>query len=322
MRVPAAFIELIPSYKTALNGALKQIMKSRLLMLVGLVSVLPLFVGCSHVAPRMVNLTPELLPANPSGIYTLSVLLDGVDDSQTSESANLVIGGEVFPMMPLESKTGVFNFDYAMPAGMNRAKYYFELLDPDGEVVSKSTVYDLRLTNRYVVEMESNRAQTGRPIAVLGRGFRSTDIIHFGDQPLQTRFISENQLEFDVPSLEGGVDYNVALSTDAGTISVGTFRIDYSELRSVPSRIILLEGQMTTMVFTIDQDAPDGGVPLQMYASETSLLEFEPVTIEEGNRSVNVQFMGGAPGEGTLVVSAAAHNRLEIPVRVESRMVE
>ena len=205
---------------------------------------------------------------------------------------------------------------------MNRARYYFETFNKAGEISSKSEVFDLRLTNRYVVELESSRAKPGSSISVLGKGFRDSDSIQFGGSNLETRFISENQLEFNVPAMEGGLDYQIALKTASGIIPISRFRIDYSELRSVPSRLVLLEGQTFTLVFTIDQIAPPEGVPLSMTLSDPTLLEFEPTSIDPEERSVNVQVTGGAPGEGTLIVKAAAHNQLEIPVRVDSRMVE
>jgi hypothetical protein len=276
--------------------------------------------SCSHVSPRIVNLTPTRIPTNSSGIYTLSMLAADVEDPV--KSANLVIGGKTYPMSASGEKQGVFTFDYALTGGINRAKYYFEIFDTEGKMLSKSDIYDLSLTNRYVVELDSLRGQPGSSISVLGRGFRAEDRILFGTVRVTPRYISEKLLEFDVPSLEGGSDYQVALSTDAGDIVIGTFRVDFSELRSVPSRLVLLEGQSGTIVFNIDREAPAGGMSIDVQVTPFGLLEYEPVQISEGTRSVNLQVFGGAPGKGTLLVSIPAHNRLEIPVKVESRNAE
>lgn len=296
-------------------------MKSRLLKIIWIIGLTMLIGGCAHYTPRVVNLTPELMPTNPSGIYTLTLLLDS-DNKASEPKANVVIGGSIYSMVPKSGKRNILTFDYSIPTSINRAKYYFEILDKKERIVSKSEVFDLRLTNRYVVELESVRAQPGEPISVLGKGFRAEDKIRFNDRSIETRFISENQLEFDVPAMKGGVDYRIALETVDGSIMIGLFRIDYSELRSMPSRLVLLEGQTGTIVFTIDKEAPSGGVPLLLQLNQPNLLEFDEASISEGTRSVNIQVMGGAPGKGTLHVQAAAHNEIVIPVEIQNRVVE
>jgi len=262
------------------------------------------------------------MPTNPSGIYTLTLMVDESGKPGDVTVANVVIGGSIYKMTRMTGKSHVFTFDYSIPSDMNRARYYFETMNDKGEVIGKSDIYDLRLTNRYVVELESSRAKPGASISVLGKGFRDSDRIQFGGGSLETRYISENQLEFDVPAKPGGVDYQVALETSGGIIPIGRFRIDYSELRSVPSRLVLLEGQKFTIVFTIDQDAPPEGIELDLMVSDPELLECESALIEAGQRSTNIQVMGGSVGEGTLTVKAAAHNQLEIPVRVDSRTMD
>ena len=297
-------------------------MNFRCLNLVGLIILAAVFSGCSTIAPRVVNLTPQLMPTNPSGIYTITLLLEEEAKGNEAVAANVVIGGNIFPMVKSSSKKHVFTFDYSIPSNINHARYYFETLDKDGDVTAKSEIFDIRLTNRYVVELESSRAKPGSSISVLGKGFRDTDMIQFGGTALETRFISENQLVFDVPAKDGGKDYQVGLETAGGMIPIGRFRIDYSELRSVPLRLVLLEGQTFTMVLSIDQDAPPEGVDIAMTLDRPELLEFEPVRIEAGERSTNVQVTGGAPGEGLLTVRVPAHNQLAIPVRVDSRVAE
>jgi len=278
-----------------------------------------MFASCTSIAPRVVNLTPQLMPTNPSGIYTISLKVDGSSDAKDISAANVVIGGSIFPMVKSQTMSNLFTFDYSIPSSINRARYYFEILNSKGEIRSKSEIYDLNLTNRYVVELESSRAKPGAAISVLGKGFRDTDHIQFGGSTLETRYISDNQLVFNVPAKDGGKDYQVALETSGGAIPIGKFRVDYSELRSMPSRVILLEGQSMTIVFTIDEDAPPDGVDLEFSPSSPDLLEVGSAQIEAGQRSTNVQVTGGMPGEGTLVVTAAAHNQLVLQVRVDSR---
>ena len=296
-------------------------MKSRLLRIAGIVVLTLMMSACAHYAPRMVNLTSDLMKTNPSGIYTITLLLDA--DQQIEEpSVNVVIGGAVYPMSPVPGKSNVLVFDYSIPQGTNHAKYYFEYLDKDGNVISKSELQELRLTNLYVSEMESSRAQPGESISIFGKGFRAEDKIIFDGKPIETRFISDAQLQFDVPAMKGGETYDVALETSGGTVGIGPFRIDYSELRSMPARLVMLEGQMATIVFTIDKDAPAGGVPLSMNLSNSNLLEMDPVVIAEGTRSVNTQVIGGAPGKGELQVKAPAHNDIVIPVEIKNRVVD
>lgn len=297
-------------------------MNFRCLNLIGLAILVATVTSCTSIAPRVVNLTPQLMPTNPSGIYTITLLLEEESSGSEASVANVVIGGNIFQMVKAAGKKNVFTFDYSIPSNINHARYYFETLDAKGEITAKSEIYDLRLTNRYVVELESFRAKPGSAISVLGKGFRDSDSILFGGSTLETRFISENQLEFDVPAKDGGEEYQVSLQTSGGVIPISRFRIDYSELRSVPSRLVLLEGQTFTMVLTIDQDAPPEGVEVAMTLDRPELLEFESVKIEGGNRSTNVQVTGGAPGEGTLTIRVPAHNQLLIPIRIDSRLVE
>lgn len=296
-------------------------MKSRLLRIIGTVGLTLLMSSCAHQAPRLVNMTSDLTRTNPSNIYTITLFLDS-EQQITSPRANIVIGGAIYPMYPVPEKNNFLAFDYSIPQGNNHAKYYFEYLDKDGNVIAKSDVQELRLTNLYVSGMESTRAQPGEAISVFGKGFRAEDKVRFNDQPIETRFISDKQLEFDVPALKGGETYGVTLETSGGVVAIGPFRIDYSELRSMPSRLVLLEGQTATIVFTIDKQAPAGGVPLTMSTSVPDILLYDPVTIEAGDRSVNIQVMGGAPGKGELLVKAPAHNRIAIPVEVQNRVAE
>lgn len=276
--------------------------------------------GCSRTASQLVNLTPQVMPTNPSGIYTLKLLTEQTDESEGK--TNIVIGGNVYPMVSDPSRPELKTFDYSIPREMNRAKYYFEMLDGKGRTTATTEVFDLRLTNRYVIEMSSNRAQPGTKVSVLGRGFRSEDTILFGGGELETRFISDSQVEFDVPAMKGGSSYIVKLQTSEGQLHIGDFRVDFSELRSVPSRLVLLEEQTVTVVFSIDRDAPSSGVPLTMDVSNFGLIEFEAVSIEEGTRSISVQITGETAGVGELMVSAPAHNSLTIPVQVDARSTQ
>ena len=277
--------------------------------------------ACAHQAPRLVNVTSDLMRTNPSNIYTITLFLDSAQQIK-SPRANIVIGGAIYPMYPVPGKNNFLAFDYSVPKGNNHAKYYFEYLDQNDNVIAKSEVHELKLTNLYVSGMESIRAQPGEAISVFGKGFRAEDKILFDDQSIETRFLSNEQLEFDVPAFEGGKTYEVGLETAGGVVAVGPFRIDYSELRSMPSRLVLLEGQTATIVFTIDKEAPAGGVPLTLRTNVPDILLYDPVTIEAGNRSVNIQVMGGTPGKGELLVKAPAHNRIVIPVEVQNRVTE
>jgi hypothetical protein len=284
--------------------------------------ILGMATGCATVPPKAVNLTPEVVAANPSNIYTLSVFIDRTTMPKKGFQVQAVVGGNTYPMVQKSGSNGVFSFDYSMPLGSNRARFYYEVTDESGKVLMTSEIQDMRLTNRYVVELESNRAQPGSPISVLGRGFRNEDQIRFGTRNLPTRFISENQLSFDVPVLPGGRDYQVSLVTSSGVIPISMFRIDFSELRAMPARIVLFEGQTITLVLSIDRDAPPGDVALDLVVSDPDLIAFETAAIEEGTRSLAIQIEAGKPGEGTLTIGAVAHNTLTLPVEVRNRIAD
>ena len=160
-------------------------------------------VGCSV---KIDNMTPSQMPANPSGIYTLSarpnIANEVVDDS--SLAMQIVIDGQKHPMRPSEVGADYFDYDYAIPQGRKEAAFYYEMQyrmrnfgnnqSPLQKV--KSPLYKFELVDRYSITLDAERAPIGTRLALLGRGFRQGDTVYVGDQATDTRFVSTNVLEF------------------------------------------------------------------------------------------------------------------------------
>jgi len=309
---------LILIKKHDLKGVSERNMKSRVLNLSGcLFGIISLFSGCT-TSDRLVNLTPELIPQNPSGIYSLSVRRDVAQGMVSEGDMRVVVGGKVYPMASTPGADGVYSFDYAMEGSANRALYYFEWVNASGKTIAATPVQEFRLSNRYV-ELETTRAQPGQAVAVLGRGFRDSDTVMFGGQTLATRYVSAHQLQFDVPAMDAGRSYPVEVKTGETVLPAGVFRIDYSQLRAVPQRIDLVAGESALVVFSVDYDAPDPGIPVVMQLTRPGLLEWDPATIEVGTRSVSVRVRAIMEGSGEIQVEARGHNRLAMPVMVRPR---
>ena len=95
-----------------------------------------------------------------------------------------------------------------------------------------------RLENRYVGNLASYRGPVGVEIAVQGRGFTKYDAVTIGEEKASTRYLSENELRFTIPSLPAGLDYPVQLiGGPHGALDIGNFRIDESVLGVVPNSL-------------------------------------------------------------------------------------
>ncbi len=277
--------------------------------------------SCTTV-PTLTNFTPQVIPENQSRIYSVSMVLEEGQTLRADQKAQVVIGGEVYDMVPIPALEGHYVFDYAMPAGQNLARYYFQVANESGDSLSKSEIHEFRLTNRYILELSSQRGRPGQQISVLGKGFTDTDTILFSGIEVPTRYTSESQLVFDVPAMAAGSDYELTLRTPGGLLEAGIFRIDFSQLRVVPFRLQLVQGQSAVVVFSIDHDAPTGGVPLSLSSTVWDVVRFGEAIIPENSRSTNIEIEGNTPGITTIIAQAEGHNEVEIDVEVIDRLVD
>ena len=196
-----------------------------------------LLVGCDSVT--LTDLTPRSVAENPSQIYTFTLRVAKRSNTITGVSPTIVIDGRSFQMRSGTLGEGLYEFEYQLPAGRDRVAYYFLVnyfvegnnVQTPGEAYTQ--VETVQIVRRYVLSLEVNRGPVGARISVLGRGFTTQDRIMFNGTPARTNFESANSLSFYVPALAANANYQVSLSSAAGTSPVGTFRIDASTITVV-----------------------------------------------------------------------------------------
>jgi len=276
--------------------------------------------------PNFINLTSKNISQNPSGIYTLQTEVEIQDRGIKIETVEVfaVVGGEKLVMVQDEFNPELWSCDYKLPAGFDEATYYYEakyssVLD-NGNTAERTVTSDLqvfRLENRYVGNLASYRGPVGSEIAVQGRGLTKYDKIIFGEEATTTRYLSENELRFIVPSLPAGLDYTVKLEGGAhGALEIGQFRVDESKIGVVPSSLEIQSGDSATLLFKIDYEAPAGGLPIEIKTNIPDSVIMNEAVISEGDKTVNIPIKGGQPGEGKLLISAPGFEDSEVTVKV------
>ena len=296
----------------------------RILSLFLLIAAASGITGCSI---KIDNMTPMKVPANPSGIYTLSarplVTNDMVDPS--SISMYIVIDGEKHPMTPSSISSEYYDYEYELPAGQKDALFYYEMHyrmrnfgnQQNPLKIKKSEPKKLQLVDRYSITLDVERAPIGTKIAMLGRGFRQGDRIFVGGTAANTRFLSSNVLEFTVPNVEPGNSYAVEVHGNKDVQSAGMLRVDPGNPLSVlPQSVGLLEGQRQALAFVLEYPAPAGGLEILVTTDIPDSVIMPEVFIPEGARTVNIPVMGDTAARGTLYVKGNGLPELEIPISI------
>jgi hypothetical protein len=277
-------------------------------------------------SPSFINLTSTNISQNPSGIYTLQTEVDLQDRKVVADSVEvlLVVGGESIAMVQDPVNPTLWSCDYKLPSGFDEATYYFQANylseRENGTQIQRSLKSDLqvfRLENRYVGNLASYRGPVGVEIAVQGRGFTKYDAVTIGEEKATTRYLSENELRFTIPSLPAGLDYPVQLiGGPHGALDIGNFRIDESVLGVVPNSLEIQSGDSATLLFKIDFEAPAGGIPIDIKTNIPTSIIMPEALITEGDKTVNIPVQGGEPGEGKMIITAAGYEAVEVPVKV------
>ncbi len=286
-----------------------------------------LFTGCG---PRIVNLTSAKVPQNPSGIYTLSMAVktDDATIRRDRTRAVVVVDGKERPMRRSPSGDFIFEYDLSLPAEYAEVPFFYKVYytrDTRGRSDENVVVSDLkrfRLTDRYVITMESNRGPVGSEIPVVGRGFTEFDSILVGGLEAETQFASSTSISFLVPPLPAGRSYPVEVVSGRGTLPIGYFQIDPSVLTVHPREIRLTTGERVVLVFGIDNPAPEGGLPIDVLTDVPRSLIMPRVVIPGGARSVNVPVEGGRPGQGVIEARANGFIEITLPVHVSGHAGE
>ena len=294
---------------------------------ISLISALAVFVltGCSSLT----NLTPDRVPENSSGVYTLTMSAYINDGSVVKDTIEpfIVIDGETIPMTAVKdmNKDRIYEYDYTLPKGRKSAKYYFLLkykvennvsdTNKNREIKSP-TVYKLEPVSRYIVNMQNERGPVGSSVTVLGRGFDKEDKIRIGGVIADTEYLSRSTINFIVPPLEAGKTYDVELIGEGGEVWIGSFRVDTAKMAISPETIKMPSGDFVTMIFNIGFNAPKGGYPIDIKTNIPSSVIMEEVVVPEGQNSVSVMLKGAVAGKGSLYVNGLGFNEKVIPVEI------
>jgi hypothetical protein len=297
----------------------------KFLVWLGALLSLDLLAGCDNVV--LTNLTPGSLPENPSQIYTLTLRVTPKFKSidRASISPRVVVDGQNFAMTRSALGTGLYEFEYQLPAGRDEIAYYFLVdyqYDSNGSIQQGQAYTEIshaKIVRRYVLSLEVNRGPVGARISVVGRGFTPQDVIYFDNNPVRTVFESPNALSFYVPGLAAGQNYKVMLGGASGNSPVGTFRIDTSSLTVFPTSLTLRTGERQSLTFTVPHAAPPGGLLLDLTTDVPESVIMPEVIVPDGQNSVTVTVEGGRPGTGSLYLKGYDTGEVTIPVSVTAR---
>lgn len=274
---------------------------------------------------KLTDLTPQVLPENPSRIYTfaLRVTPKNVKVVQSSITAKLVVDGQVLDMKPGALGGRVFEYEFQLPAGRDELAYYYLIdyaVENDAGIVRRQDFTEIkrvRVVGRYVLSLEANRGPVGARVSVVGRGYTPNDVVKFDDQPVRTIVESANSLSFYVPAVETGRNYRVTLEGTAGTSPIGVFRVDAGMLDVSPSALQLTSGGVQSLTFSLPAPASVGGQLLDVTTDVPDSVIMPEVIVPEGMTSVTVDVRGGSPGTGSLFVPGYGQaGEIVIPVTV------
>lgn len=271
------------------------------------------------------NLTPSVLPENPSQIYTISTRITpkSINIISSSLAVRIIIDGQSFPMRPSDLGNKIYDFDYQLPAGRNEIAYYFLVnykFEQQGVIRDREEFTEVirsKIVGRYVLSLETNRGPVGARISILGRGFTAKDTVSFEGTTARTVFDSPNSISFFVPAVDAGRNYKVELISANGTSPIGTFRVDPTALTVSPSELSLTRGQTQSLTFTLPNPAPTGGLLLDVTTDAPESVIMPEVVVPAGNTSATITVTGGKPGSGTLFLKGFGSGEVTVPVSVK-----
>ena len=270
-----------------------------------------LLAGCNFT---ITNLTPDTVPQNPSQIYTITASFHPTSSRvlDASIAPRIIIDGRSYPMSKSAVNGDIWEFDYQLPAGRTEARYYFicdykfEGQTDDRATEVYSEMQTMKIAGRYVIRSEATRAPVGSRVSVLGAGFSTADIVYFDQTPTRTVFESPSSLSFFVPNVSPGRSYKLSVTGPAGSLDVGTFRVDAISFQVTPAAVVLRTGEQQALTFTIPQPAPAGGMLIDVTTDIPASVVMPEVMVQAGQMSVTVPIQGGKPGTGSLFFRSSA----------------
>jgi len=269
-----------------------------------------LLAGCNFT---ITNLTPDTVPQNPSQIYTITASFHPTSSriETASIAPRIIIDGRSYPMTKSNVTGDIWEFDYQLPVGRTSASYYF-ICDykAEGQTGRPTEIYSelqtMNIAGRYVIRSEATRAPVGSRVSVLGAGFTTADVVYFDLTPTRTVFESPSSLSFFVPPVSPGQSYKLTVTGPAGTLDVGTFRVDAISFQVTPAAVVLRTGEQQALTFTIPQPAPAGGMLIDVTTDIPASIIMPEVMVAAGQMSVTVPVQGGKPGVGSLFFRSSA----------------
>ncbi|UPA28754.1 MAG: hypothetical protein LW808_001655 [Verrucomicrobiota bacterium] len=280
--------------------------------------------GCA-VEEDMFNMTPSIIPQNQSNLYTLTMALkNGYGGRRKSPEDVLqpyvVVDGERREMMQHPDGNNVFVYDYHFD-GIGKIPYYYEV-----EYVtsrrgrsrqSKTKLFFTTVTNKYIFALDTNRGPIGARVSLVGCGLAQTDQVIFGDRAVESECPSTGAIEFTVPAVDCGCEYEVCLLSNGKKLPAGNFFVDISNLHCSSESIYLRPGESQLLVFMLDNPAPSEGLSIKAETDIPDDIIMPDIQFMAGERTVSVNITGGDyAAKGTLVLSADGVKSLEIPVEV------
>lgn len=293
-----------------------------------LAAVLALFLltGCEMT---VTNLTPTVLPQNPSHIYTITASFVPKQRGiiPASIQPRIIIDGQSFNMTRSAAAANVWEFEYTLSPDRTSASYYFicEYEVQSGGGTAPRDVYSelqtLSINSRYVLRAEANRAPVGARVNIVGAGFTPQDVVYLNSQPTRTVFESPAALSFFVPSVGAGTSYQLQVNGPAGSLDAGTFRVDATMLQVSPSSLDLTSGGTQELTFTLPAPAPAGGMLIEVTTDIPASIVMPEVIVPGGQTGVTVTVTGGQPGTGSLFYKTAGGDS-SIPVNVTASPIK
>jgi len=244
--------------------------------------------------------------------------------SPNSIEPRVVVDGQSYLMRRSPIGEDIYEFEYQLPPGRQELAYYY-LVDYRVEgagAPSNGEVYTgllhSRIMRRYVLSLENNRGPVGANVGVMGRGFTPQDSISFDGTPARTVYASSTSLSFFVPPVPSGRDYQVGLGGGAGNATIGSFRVDPTNVTVAPSSLALRPGETQSLTFSLSTAAPAGGLLLDITTDIPESVIMPEVVVPGGLTQATIPVRGGKPGTGSLLLKGYGTD-VAVPVTVSGR---
>ena len=279
--------------------------------------------GCSV---KIVNTTPDIAPASPTGNYTLSAHAQVKKQTVVPSSlkAFVVIEGEQRAMTATTTAPNLFEYDYQAPVGKELTRFYYVLNfdtqkndETPTSVQIISDLYQVQLPSQITLTIDKTRAAVGTRVSINGQGFTNQDIVFVDRTPAETVFTSPTKLQFVVPELKPDFGYSIEVRSSTRAQTAGYLRIDpASPLSVLPNKLSLKPGQRQALAFALDYPASDGGLYINITTDIPGSIIMPEVLIPEGARSVSAVIEGGRVGSGHLFINVSGLPELVIPLTI------